>query len=114
MVVIKGFSFLGIGYAEKLLPIVKRFAQTRIDVIITHCQRTRLNVLTRLKPKLMIHGHAASGSSVYSVNHIPVVSSGVLRWAEISFDDEGVKSILRRRKQRTKFAMEGGFREFWF
>ncbi len=114
MVEVKGCSFLGIGYTGNLLPIVKRFAHTRIDVIITHCEKSRLNVLTRLKPRLMIHGHAASGSSVYSINHIPAVSTGVLRYAEISFDNKGVRSMVRVRKQRTRFPNEGGFSEFWF
>jgi len=120
VVEVKGTSFLGIGYLKKLLPIIKRLEGQRIDVIITHCDKARIPVLTRLNPKLIIHGHAAHRSrpSRYSVNHIPVISTGSVRYSVISFysNRRAALRILQYKypveRWITRQTRDGGFMKF--
>lgn len=109
-----GLSFLGIGYPKKLLPIVRRFEKSRVDVIITHCDKSRLKVLTRLAPKLIIHGHAASGPPSYMINQIPIISTGVLRFALIDFEGMKLEVVSQVMKERTAFIRKGELRKFMF
>ncbi len=93
-VTIGGLRFAGLGYRtmlSKLKPRVEKLSSSNIDVLVTHCELERLSLLSRLRPKLIIRGHAASGPGKFLSRGIPVVSSGAVKYTSISLEERRIE-----------------------
>ena len=104
-----GTVFLGINYllTEKnrsLFPIIDRYdSHRKIDVIVTHCDISKLPHIAKLKPTIIIRGHASAygGPPRYLVNSIPVISTGAAEYSIIDLSGQSIRVRQRRRDSST-------------
>ena len=73
-----GLRFLGLGFKEThykttLREFVNGF-RDKVDVVVTHCEQSRLPMLSQLQPRLIARGHFVFGR--FLVNGIPSVFTG--------------------------------------
>lgn len=96
---VKGLRFLGLGFGEShylknLRPIIEEF-ESKVDVVITHCEQKRVPIISSLRPRIMIRGHFGSGK--YLVNDIPSVFTQGVKYTTVELENERIPRILQYR-----------------
>ncbi len=84
---VAGLRILGLGYREThyltlLRPLLAKFAN-KVDIVIAHCEQSRVPLLASIRPKLIIRGHFGAGK--FLVGGIPIILTSSLKCAHIEF-----------------------------
>ncbi len=101
---IAGTTFLGLGFKEShYLRTINSFIdlfQSKVDVVITHCEQKNLPRVSLIKPKLIIRGHFGEGQ--FLVNDIPAVFTNLMNGTIIELQKEKLPKIIQYVKSRGK------------
>ena len=90
VVKIRGLRYLGVGFEQtnssKTLKSIIEEWKHKVDVVITHCQQSRMPLVASLEPRLIIRGHFGTGR--YLVNGVPSVFTEGVHFTVIELGTE--------------------------
>jgi len=87
---ILGLGYLETHYLEKMRSIIALY-QGNIDIILTHAEQRRMQLLASIKPGLILRGHFMQG--IYQVNNTQVASAIFPSYIIVKMENNKVVNI---------------------